>query len=494
MKKMRIPTILLCFIALLMFPVVTAQAGSTGYTYTYDFWGYDMESPDAYRATEFVTGEELGIGRLNNPRGMYVRDNRVYVCDTGNNRIVILEKANNKLVFVDEFEEFTGDTDVKTFSAPNDIFVDDNGDIYIADTNNQRVVHLNSNLELIKTLTRPQDETVNQEGDFLPLKLVVDFSGRAIVLVRNFNQGFLQYDNNGDFTGYTGANEVKFSVVDYIWKRIATKEQRAQMEQFVPTEYNNLTLDKDAFIYCTTSMFDENELLSDKAKPIRQLNAQGDDILVKNGYHPPIGDVIWADYAGSNGPSTLIDITTLDNETYYALDSNRSRIFGYDSQGNLLYAFGSLGNRLGYFQRPVAIDHMGYDLLVLDAQSGGVTRFELTQFGLLINKALAEYERGNYDESADYWREVLMQNGNYDLAYIGIGRSLLRQERYEEAMNYFEVKYDDDNYSKAFLLYRKQWVEENIFWIVVLVVALIVVSKIGDVIRKIKRISEVDVD
>ena len=53
-----------------------------------------MESPDAYRATEFVTGEELGIGRLNNP-GMYVRDNRVYVCDTGNNRIVILEKANN---------------------------------------------------------------------------------------------------------------------------------------------------------------------------------------------------------------------------------------------------------------------------------------------------------------------------------------------------------------------------------------------------------------
>ena len=241
-------------------------------------------------------------------------------------------------------------------------------------------------------------------------------------------------------------------------------------------------------------MFDENELLSDKAKPIRQLNAQGDDILVKNGYHPPIGDVIWADYAGSNGPSTLIDITTLDNETYYALDSNRSRIFGYDSQGNLLYAFGSLGNRLGYFQRPVAIDHMGYDLLVLDAQSGGVTRFELTQFGLLINKALAEYERGNYDESADYWREVLMQNGNYDLAYIGIGRSLLRQERYEEAMNYFEVKYDDDNYSKAFLLYRKQWVEENIFWIVVLVVALIVVSKIGDVIRKIKRISEVDVD
>ena len=50
-------------------------------------------------------------------------------------------------------------------------------------------------------------------------------------------------------------------------------------------------------------------------------------------------------------------------------------------------------------------------------------------------------------------------DGNYDLAYIGIGRSLLRQKQYKEAMDYFELKYDEDNYSRAYKQYRKEWVE-----------------------------------
>jgi hypothetical protein len=66
-------------------------------------------------------------------------------------------------------------------------------------------------------------------------------------------------------------------------------------------------------------------------------------------------------------------------------------------------------------------------------------------------------------------------NGNYDLAYIGIGRSLLRQERYEEAMKYFELKYDEENYSKAYKQYRKIWVEEHIGWIVAVILILFLV-------------------
>ena len=66
-------------------------------------------------------------------------------------------------------------------------------------------------------------------------------------------------------------------------------------------------------------------------------------------------------------------------------------------------------------------------------------------------------------------------NGNYDLAYIGIGRSYLRQERYKEAMDYFEVKYDDENYSKAFKQYRKEWVEEHIAVIVIVLLAIFLI-------------------
>ena len=66
-------------------------------------------------------------------------------------------------------------------------------------------------------------------------------------------------------------------------------------------------------------------------------------------------------------------------------------------------------------------------------------------------------------------------NGNYDLAYIGIGRALLRQEEYHEAMEYFKLKWDEENYSKAFKQYRKEWVEENIGIIFALVALLLVV-------------------
>ena len=70
---------------------------------------------------------------------------------------------------------------------------------------------------------------------------------------------------------------------------------------------------------------------------------------------------------------------------------------------------------------------------------------------------MSEYKIGDYDASAATWQKVLKLNGNYDQAYIGIGRSLLRQESYQEAMDYFELKLDATNYSKAYKLYRKEW-------------------------------------
>lgn len=490
MRKKSLISVLFCFAAIILFPAITVRAEKAPYTYIYDYWGDYRESPDTYEASFFVTGDKLGIGDLNEPQGMFVKGNRIYICDTANNRIVIIEKNEDEFTAVDQFSEFTGDSDILTFNKPQDIFVADNGDYYICDTNNQRVLHLNSDKQLVKELTKPVDETVDQKSDFLPTKAVADFSGRVLVLAKNYNKGFVQYKSNGEFAGFIGASEAKFNLVDYFWKMIATKEQRARMIQFVPTEYNNVALDKDGFVYCTTAVFEEYELNTDTAKPIRKLNAQGTDILVKNGWYYPIGDVYHQDAAGYNGPSRFIDITVLDNNVYYALDMVRSRIFAYDEQGNLLYAFGGVGNKLGYLSGPVALDHMGNDLIALDQKSHSITVFTLTQYGKLINDALDEYKKGNYDASAGYWEKVLMQNGNYDLAYTGIGRSLFRQKRYKEAMEYFDYSKASKNLSKSFQLYRKEWIEEHIGWIVAVLIILLVIPNLVGFIKRIKR--EVD--
>lgn len=487
LKKIIQRIVCLLLVMFLLSPVVTARAENSYYTYIYDYFGDVRESPDAYTAQQRVFGIDFGIGDFSSPQGMYAAGDRIYIADTGNNRIVELLAGEQEITLVRVIDTFKNEGADDTFNGPNDIYVTENGDMYICDTNNKRVVQIDKDLNLVKTLLQPVDETYDASQDFLPIKAVVDAAGRILVLGRNINKGIMQYSPEGEFTGYIGASEVTFSVIDYIWKKLATQAQRAQMEQFVPTEYNNIALDQDGFIYVTTSVFDEWDLLSDKAKPIRKLNSMGTDILIKNGNTPPIGDVTWGNAGGISGPSKLVDITPLENDTYYAIDRTRCRIFGYDSQGNLLYAFGGNGNTLGTFLYPSALDHIGNDLYVLDSRANSLTKLVLTEYGTLINNALNAYQKGDYDLSADYWREVLRLNGNYDLAYNGIGRALLRQERYKEAMEYFEVKYYDKNYSKAFKLWRKEWIEEHIGYFVVCLLILIIVPKTVKKVKKIKR-------
>lgn len=125
---------------------------------------------------------------------------------------------------------------------------------------------------------------------------------------------------------------------------------------------------------------------------------------------------------------------------------------------------------------PSAIEDLGDSLVVVDRKLGTITQFTLTEYGKLINEGLAEYKIGHYDESADIWRQVLKMNGNYDQAYIGIGRALLRQKHYKEAMDYFELKLDAKNYSKAYKLYREEWFEKNIGTILIILAILVILG------------------
>lgn len=455
------------------------------YTYTYDCWDVDRESPDAYSVERVISGSDFAdCGNFKDPQGVYCVDNSMYVVDTGNNRICHFTYANDEFTFVKTvggYKDANG-KDV-TLKGPEDVFVTKDGQMYIADTGNNKIVHLDAEGNLVKEIGRPEDKTYTDEK-FQPQKLVVDSAKRIFAQVQNVNKGFLEFDDAGDFTGFVGASEVTYDFLTYLWKMVATKEQRAQMELFVPTEYSNLCLDSEGFIYATISTFDGQ---AEAAEPIRKLNAKGTDILIRNGYNDPYGDLRYTDHGELKGPSQFNDICCLDNDVYYALDTNKGRIFAYDFQGNMLYAFGGHGYKAGYFMNPTAIEDLGDSLVVVDQKLGTITQFTLTEYGSLINQGLAEYKIGNYDESADIWRQVLKLNGNYDQAYIGIGRALLRKGQYKEAMKYFELKLDSKNYSKAFKLYREQWFTENIKTILIILVILVLLGFGVGFIKKARR-------
>lgn len=179
----------------------------------------------------------------------------MYVADTGNNRICEFTYENNEFTYVKEvtgYKDAEG-KDVK-LNGPQDVFVTDDGQMYIADTGNNKIVHLDADGNMVKVIGRPNDKTYT-DAKFLPQKLVVDGAKRIFAQVQNVNKGFLEFDDAGDFTGFVGASEVTYDFFTYLWKMVATKEQRAQMDLFVPTEYSNLCLDSEDFIYATISTF-----------------------------------------------------------------------------------------------------------------------------------------------------------------------------------------------------------------------------------------------
>ena len=490
MKKV-IAFLALCMLLCLscLSPALATDGYKYSYTYTYDYWEDVRESPDAYRTKLLISnGDFAQIGSLKDPQGLFVRGEDIYLVDTGNNRIIQLVLKGDGIEIVRVIDSFAGDTEPLTLNSPRDVYVSEANELYIADYGNNRVLKLDKDLNWMLSFVKPLDNNFDQNAAFLPQKLVADVAGRIYVLAQNVNKGLVKFEADGKFTGFIGASKVRVNWYDQIWKMLSTKEQRARMESFVPTEYQNVALDQDGFFYVVTQTFSESELRSGKADPVRRLNAVGNNILVQNGASWVIGDLQWA--AGNTnltnrGPSKFVDVTVLQDDIYMVLDSTHNRIFGYDQQGNMLWAFGGVGNSDGFFNRPAAIDHMGTNLLILD-QAGSLTVMTPTEYGQMVYQAIHQYRRGEYEASSDTWTQVLSRNGNYDSAYIGIGRALLQQKKYAEAMKYFQAAMDDKNYSEAWRLRRMEIVEENIVPIFIIVAVILAAPPLWRRIRKIK--------
>jgi len=470
----------------------TAKAAESNYTYTYDYWGDVQECPDTYSVVKVFTYKDLGIKtNLKNPESLYVYGNMLYICDTGNNRIIVLERIDDdEFAYVDEFNSIKG-SDKNDLNAPADIAISEEGDIFIADRGNERIVKVDKDLNYLMEFTKPIDLSIADDLVFQPDKIVIDTAGRVYCSAIGINKGLVKYEADGVFSGFIGATPVAYDFTDYLWKKFASQEQRAQMESFVPTEYDNVYMDKEGFIYACAGGQKEEDLDAETVQAVRKINMLGSDILVRNGDYPIYGDLYWGGGGGITGPSYFTDVTVLDNDVYICLDKNRGRLFGYDDQGRNIFCFGGNGNMEGYFRRPVSLEHMGNDLMVLDQLDNAITLFIPTEFGNLIYTAMDQFDHGEYDEAQATWEKVKVLNGNYTLAYIGIGRSLLRNEHYREAMDYFELKYDDENYSKAYGQYRKGWIKANIGWIIAVLLAIFLIP-LG--IGKIKSIKhEIDI-
>ncbi|TFE25245.1 hypothetical protein E2980_14145 [Cohnella luojiensis] len=441
----------------------SAQA-DTGYTYSY--WGDPNPAPAAYEPVRTMYGSDLSLGKLSSPQDLYIsKDRKIYLADTGNNRIIVMDDRFKVLRTISEFDR-GGKKD--QFNGPEGVFAAPNGDIYVADTLNRRVVRLSADGRFLQQIGAPESTLLRQGFQFTPIKLATDKAGQVYVASRGSYEGIMEFDSDGVFTGYIGTNRVRFNPLDLLWKRISTKAQRSQMEQFIPIEFNNLSIEDNGFIYTTTS--EENG-----SQPIKHMNVSGVDILRSKGYFPPKGDIRVSMTGSKPGSSIFVDVTEDEAGMYSALDSKRGRIFTYDKDGNLLYEFGNLGSQAGLFRTPSAIAMLGDQIVVLDKDYSRLTLFRPTKYGSAIREAVRNLDAGKVEESTAAWEQVLKLNSNYEVAYIGIGKSLLKQGDNKEAMAYFKLGNNREYYSQAFKRYRQDAVYDN-FGYIVLGIGLIIAA------------------
>lgn len=438
--------------ALLLASAMTEQASaaSTPYeSYNYNYWEEAVPGPAAYVPSRAITGSELGVGDFLEPGDMAVAgDGSLYVADTGNNRIVHLDEEWRVKEVIDGFEN-GGKRD--GFNHPTGLFVDDAGILYIADTDNARIVVLASDGSLHMLIENPESDILPADFKFNPLKVTADKAKRIYVVARGVYEGIMQFDLNGRFIGYVGTNKVQRNYAEMLWRNFSTEAQKAQMVLFIPTEFSNIDIDTKGFVYATN-------IDPGSKEPVKRLNPSGEDVLKRFGYFDVSGDIR---YRITEGPSTMIDVKVLGSGMYSVLDATQGRVFTYDDEGRLLYEFGGKGNQLGTFKTPAAIERIGEYLAVLDRGKGDIVLFEPTKFGSAVNAATALHYNGEDAKAVPLWEEVLRLNSNYDIAYIGIGKSMLMEKRNKEAIAYFKLGMDRDHYSVAFKRYRREMMKEH---------------------------------
>jgi len=437
---------------------IYAQAPYKSYTYNMSGGNINVVySPLPYLPVRVIDSKTIGV-QMKRPEDFH-KDSfgNIYVIDSETNKLLCLDDDWN---LISEITGYFSDGIFLEFNKPQGVFVSTEDIIYIADTGNKQIVVLDNKGDFIYKISELNSPIFKDNFVFEPLKLAIGESGSIYVLAKGVYEGIMEITQNGDFIGYIGSNPVQYDPIELLWKNIMTTEQKDRMVQFTPIEYTNIHIDKTGFIYAVTSSENIDT-------PVRRLNPSGRDILIRNPIIPvnPIhGDSRTIDIDTTiKGPSVFVDICTHNNGIYSVLDSKRGRIFTYDNQSNLLHVFGGIGtNQLGTFRRPVAIEVKGEDILVLDSGLASITIFEPTKYSTLISEGINLYNMGLYDESLEIWENVVILNTNFDYAYSKMGNAYLRQNRYEESMESFKLSYDKKGYAKAYKKYREGFLQDNL--------------------------------
>ncbi len=439
--------------------VIAAEDTSYGYT----ILGEEVPAPNAYELERSVRASDLGLDSLASMSDIFYRNGKIYITMTG--KVVITDSDFTHGEIISTYKRGSQDSAVKN---PTGIFVTKDNHIYIAEQDAGEIVEFDENHNFVRAIGRP--DITGLTFTYAPTKVVVDEVGRIYVKAKSIYEGIIELSPEGEFNRFVGANEVNPSITDRFYRMIATEEQISRMQLWLPTDYSDLALDKDGFLFATVND-------SSSSEPVRKLNSKGKDVMPESDFEPrPMGD-----FKAGSSLSLLSSVAFAEDGRFAVLDVNNSRVFVYSEDAHLMYILGGSGRTKGNLNSPIDLAFMNDKILVVDLVTQTIEVYQETEYGALINSALNDQASYNYEAAYEKWNDVLKINPNFYYANLGIAKYQLRQGMYQRAMENFEKGGVRNYYSIAYSYVRDNWMNNNfarIISIIALIVVLVIAKKI----------------
>lgn len=475
MKRFR-ETILKRLFALLLICLVSlGSLAENEQSYIFSAYNEPIPAPNAYELEKSYYAKDIeGVESLENMMEAVVFEGNIYLLLK--DRLMILSEDMKLKKVISELK--LGDRQV-ALEDMSGLAINDKGHVFMSSLKTGEILELDRDYALTRIIPKPVIDGFENVA-YKPIKLDVDKAGRIYIVAKGMYEGIIELNPDGSFSRFFGVNKVKFSPWQYIWRIFATKEQLKRQSLWLPTDFTNIKIDKQGFIFACIKTDRKDEPI------IKRLNSSGNNILkIKEKYYPQ-GDLKYNNQGSGipTGGSLFISVDTNSDGVFICLDQKRGHIFAYNEDGRLLYIFGGLGQTDGNFRNPIDLDFVNDKIMVLDSLSKSIELFRPTEYGKMINSAVHNQFTFNYEKAKEDWSKVLHINPSFWLAHSGIGRALLREEKYEEAMKSLKLGSDRQYYSKAFEKVRNEKLKKAFFPLVLGIFFLITLKL---VIRLIKR-------
>ena len=421
-------------------------------TYELDEDGASINVPVGYVQDGSFGNHSFGLELpLYSPEDFCFKNGYFYILDSGNGRVV---KLDSNMKAVATIDGVISGNDVLTFVGACGIAVDEEESIYIADTENYRILKIDQQGKLLMEIQRPDEALKGNELPFRANKIQVSNNGEIYVTVDGINLGIFVFGANGVFSKFIGSTPIVTTanvLYYYALRIIMTPEQIRNRMQNTPLKVHNFCIDKERFVY-TVSQNDSTVLQSGM---VRYLNYNGSNILDP--------DIVYGDVKSGddyNVKTAFSAVETDGNGNIFLLDQGRNKVFYYSDRGKIMTVFGGKGEQTGTFEQPIDILYNDGDVYVLDKGRNAIYKFVPTEYMNALTKASNSLKDRDLENSLALWKKVQRLNSNSLYSYYGMGLAYQLDGDYKSAMECFEMADDKENYSEAFSEYRNQLLKD----------------------------------